>query len=107
MLSTGGGSAGGANWTQSIWIWPLPPPGRLTFVCQWPAAGIELTRHDVDASLILDAATRAQVLFPDTGQSDSMAPVEEPGKDSAEDPPSWGHSFRSSVSCSFRGDREA
>jgi hypothetical protein len=64
VLRTGGGGGGGGSWRQSIWIWPLPPPGRLTFVCQWPEAGIELTRHDIDAQIILEAATRAEVIFP-------------------------------------------
>jgi hypothetical protein len=66
VLSLGGGGGGGGNWRQSVWIWPLPPPGRLTFVCQWPEANIELTRYDIDAQLILDAATQAQVIFFDT-----------------------------------------
>jgi hypothetical protein len=70
VLHTGSGGGGGGNWRQNIWIWPLPPAGRLTFVCQWPEAGIELTRHDIDAQPILDAATRAQVLFDDQSPSD-------------------------------------
>jgi hypothetical protein len=37
----------------------------MSFVCEWPAAGIELTRHEIDAQNILDAAGRAQTLFPD------------------------------------------
>jgi hypothetical protein len=70
VLHTGGGGGGGGNWRQDMWIWPLPPPGRLTFVCQWPEAGIELTRHDIDAQPILDAATQAQVIFDDQPPSD-------------------------------------
>ncbi len=65
VLHLGGGGGGGGNWRQSIWIWPLPPAGSLTFVCEWPEANIELTRHEIDAQLILDAATRAQAIFPD------------------------------------------
>jgi hypothetical protein len=65
VLNTGGGGGGGGNWRQSLWVWPLPPPGRLTFVCEWPAAGIALTRHEIDAQLVLDAATRAEVIFAD------------------------------------------
>ena len=71
VLSLGGGGGGGGNWRQSAWIWPLPPAGRLTFVCQWPEANIELTRHDIDAQLILDAAARARVIFSD-GLADPM-----------------------------------
>jgi hypothetical protein len=76
VLSLGGGGGGGGNWRQSIWIWPLPPAGRLTFVCQWPEANIELTRHDIDAQLVLDAATRAQVIFSDAPH-DPMASTDE------------------------------
>ncbi len=74
VLHLGGGGGGGGNWRQSVWIWPLPPPGRLTFVCQWPEAGIELTRNDIDAQSILDAADRAQVIFSDTEPSEPAPP---------------------------------
>lgn len=65
VMSTGGGSGGDDSWHQDVWIWPLPSPGPLTFVCQWPAAGISLTRQEIDAQLILDASSRAQVIFSD------------------------------------------
>src|SRR5205085_6825429 len=42
----------------------LPPSGQLSVVCEWPAAGIPLVRHSVDAQLILDAAERARTIFP-------------------------------------------
>jgi hypothetical protein len=51
------------------WIWPLPPAGPVTFVCQWPALGIPESRADVDAELILDAAARAVQLWPEDDQS--------------------------------------
>ncbi|MGO9883717.1 MAG: hypothetical protein ACLPV4_11965 [Solirubrobacteraceae bacterium] len=62
-LNGGGGGGGGGRWRQSEWVWPLPPPGPLAFVCEWPAAGIPVTRKEIDAQLILDAAQRAQVIF--------------------------------------------
>jgi hypothetical protein len=74
LRTGGGGSGGGGNWKQSVWIWPLPPLGRLTFVCQWPAAGIELTRQDIDAQLLLDAAKRAQVIFAEDDLPDPPGP---------------------------------
>jgi hypothetical protein len=73
VLTPGGGGGGGGNWRQTLWVWPLPPAGRLAFVCEWPAAGIPLTRHEIDAQLILDAASRAQTFFPDEELSDSPA----------------------------------
>lgn len=65
LLFPRGGGGGGGNWRQDMWVWPLPPPGPLTFVAEWPAAGIPLTRHELDAQLILDAAERAQMIFPE------------------------------------------
>jgi hypothetical protein len=32
-------------------------------VCEWPAAEIPLTRHEVEAQAILDAAARATIIF--------------------------------------------
>lgn len=60
-----GGSGGGGRWRQDFWVWPLPPPGPVGFVCEWPAAGIPLSRHEIDAQILLDAAARARGLFPD------------------------------------------
>jgi hypothetical protein len=76
VLHGGGGGGGGGHWRQSEWVWPLPPPGRLAFVCEWPAARIPETRHEIDAQLILDAAQRAQVIFPDDdGRQDGSSAV--------------------------------
>ncbi len=61
-----GGGGGGGIWRQGYWVWPLPPAGELEFVCEWPAAGISLTRRQIDAQLILDAARRSSRLFPET-----------------------------------------
>lgn len=65
VMIGGGGGGGSGSWRQTQWIWPLPPPGALTLVCEWPAAGIPLTSSELDARLILDAAERAQVIFSD------------------------------------------
>ena len=71
VMHTGGGGGGGGHWRYSHWVWPLPPPGPLSFVCEWPAAGIPLTRKEIDAKLILDAAKRAQPIFPESGGTQS------------------------------------
>jgi hypothetical protein len=60
----GGGGAGESRFHQGYWISPLPPSGPVTVVCEWPAVGIPLVRHEVDAQLILDAAERARTIFP-------------------------------------------
>jgi hypothetical protein len=35
----------------------------LTFVCEWPAAEIPLTRTELEAGPILEAASRSQEIF--------------------------------------------
>lgn len=53
----GGGGPRSSFWRW--WAWPLPPPGPMEFVCEWPALGIPETRAGLDAQLILDAAGRS------------------------------------------------
>lgn len=78
VMHSGGGGGGGGNWHQDVWVWPLPPAGGMAFVLDWEAAGIPLTRHEIDAGLILEASKRAVTLFdysvlppwPDAGSGD-------------------------------------
>ena len=65
-----GGGGGGGRRLQDFWVWPLPSAGPLAFVCEWPAAGIPLTRAEVDAQLLLDASTRTRQLFPNRASSE-------------------------------------
>jgi hypothetical protein len=65
VLASAGGGGGGRSWNFAVWLWPLPPPGPLTFVVQWPAKGIPETRQEADAGSIREAAERAEVLWPD------------------------------------------
>jgi hypothetical protein len=67
LLMDRGGGGGGGDWDHRYWVWPLPPEGPLAFVCEWPAKGISLTRHEIDAKLIRDAAAQAEVLWEDPG----------------------------------------
>jgi len=48
-----------------VWLWGLPPPGPLTFACEWPAEQIPPSQAELDASLVLEAAARATSLWPD------------------------------------------
>jgi hypothetical protein len=75
VMHEGGGSGGGGDWRQDYWVWPLPPPGPLLFVCEWPALAIPVTRAEIDAQLVLDAASRAQVLFPGAGEPRPAGPA--------------------------------
>ena len=65
LLSPNGGGGGDDRWELDFWLWPLPPPGPLAFVVEWPAEGIELSRQEVDAAPILEASRRSEVLWPE------------------------------------------
>ncbi|GIH07950.1 hypothetical protein Rhe02_60170 [Rhizocola hellebori] len=64
MLAEGGGG-GNRGYSLQHWVWPLPPPGPLTFVCEWPHFQIGQTETSIDAEVVIDAAARAVVLWPD------------------------------------------
>jgi hypothetical protein len=65
VLMLGGGGGGGRSWDVDYWLWPLPPPGTLEFVCAWPARHIPESCVEVDTGPILQAAGRAVSLWPD------------------------------------------
>jgi hypothetical protein len=65
VMHSGSGGSSGNTANQEQWVWPLPPPGPVTFVCEWPAAEIALIRREIDGDLIRDAAGRARTPFPD------------------------------------------
>jgi hypothetical protein len=52
-----------------VWVWGLPSPGPLAFVCEWPARHIPETRVEIDAGLVLAAAGRAVAIWPDQAGS--------------------------------------
>ena len=66
LLMPRDGGGGGDRWDQSFWLWPLPPPGPVAFVVEWPSEGIELTRHEVDAAPILEASKGSTTLWPES-----------------------------------------
>jgi hypothetical protein len=66
LMRSGSGGIGTTK-AHQYWLWPLPPPGRLAFVCEWPSLGIAVTRHEIDTAEIRDAAQRSQSLW--LGQS--------------------------------------
>jgi len=57
------GGGGGGHWAYRFWLWPLPPPGPMYLVCEWPDADIPLTRREVDGKSIIETGARAQTLF--------------------------------------------
>lgn len=69
VLVMRGGSGGGGQWDHGFWLYPLPPPGTLAFVCEWPSEGVSLSRVEVDASLVREPADQAEELWEDKGRS--------------------------------------
>jgi hypothetical protein len=65
LQPSGGGGGGGGRWRHGFYVWPLPPAGALAFVCEWPAAAIELTRSEIDTDSLWAAAADAVVLWED------------------------------------------
>jgi hypothetical protein len=63
-LVPGGGHGGGRHSRQELWVWPLPPPGPVAFVCEWPRYGTPESRVEVDATLIRESARRAEEIRP-------------------------------------------
>jgi hypothetical protein len=57
-----GGSERG--WHSPHWLWGLPPPGPLAFMCQWPTDQNPSSRVEIDARLVLEAADRAVPVWP-------------------------------------------
>ena len=52
LISPRSGGGGGKQYDFRYWVWPLPPDGTLTFICEWLALGLAPTAHDVDATAI-------------------------------------------------------
>jgi hypothetical protein len=48
-----------------MWLWPLPPPGRMTFAFAWAEQGVRETTVDVDAAPLAEAAARTRTLWSD------------------------------------------
>ncbi len=65
ILRPGGGGGTSHYQASQWWSWPLPPPGSLEFISQWPTFGIGETRVSIDAQLILEAARRSVRLWPE------------------------------------------
>jgi hypothetical protein len=65
VLTPHGGGGGGGRWDFGFWLYPLPPQGSLAFVCEWPDEGVALSRVEVDAAPIRDAAEKAEKLWDD------------------------------------------
>ena len=84
----GGGGGGDGSYDSDFWLWPLPPPGPLTLAIEWPSQQLELTKHEVDAALIIEAGSSSETLWPDEptpGRSASASRFVVFSSDSSED----------------------
>lgn len=61
FLFPGGKRTKGYREDGRWWVWPLPPPGRLKFIC---SIGETETQVSIDAQLILDASQRSIQAWP-------------------------------------------
>ena len=62
-----GASGGDREWDTTLWLWPLPPPGSLGLVVEWPGQGISESRHEIDVQPLLEAARSSEQLWPEDG----------------------------------------
>ncbi len=60
-----GGGGGGKLWEMSYWLWPLPPPGDITFVVSWPSEGIAEQTVTLDAAELRQRAADAEQIWTD------------------------------------------
>ncbi|HET6508313.1 MAG TPA: hypothetical protein VFG42_16085 [Baekduia sp.] len=60
-----GGHGGLRSWSQTFWLWPLPPEGPVRFALVWPAKGLQEVVAEVDSAPLREAAERALELWPD------------------------------------------
>jgi hypothetical protein len=49
----------GGGQRQRWWVHPLPPPGPILFVLEWPAAARERVTAQLDGDAIREAASRS------------------------------------------------
>ncbi|HET7388162.1 MAG TPA: hypothetical protein VFJ19_16025 [Nocardioidaceae bacterium] len=54
-----GGSTNEVHIDRGFWLWPLPPAEPFTLVVEWPAAGVSLTKTEVDGAAIVTASEAA------------------------------------------------
>jgi hypothetical protein len=63
VLRLGGGIGSASEHHMRFWLWPLPPPGPLTWVTQWPDRNLPVNSTEVDATILQVAAGEAEQLW--------------------------------------------
>jgi hypothetical protein len=62
--SSGHGRRDRVTMSHDYWLWPLPQPGAIRVSCEWPLVGISFSTIEIDATVLVDAATRVLPLWP-------------------------------------------
>lgn len=57
-----GGLGVGTVFRRTMWLWPLPPPGPLTWFFTWPWLDVDEVSVEVDASVLEAAGAEAAFL---------------------------------------------
>ena len=76
VLWMGGGGGGDTEYTQQVWLWPLPPAGPVTFALAWPEQKIDEATVQVDGALFRAGAAEAQQLWPPLTPEERAAAME-------------------------------
>ena len=58
------GSGTQARFDQRYWVMPLPPPGPVRVLVEWPDRDLPETQAELDGAAIVEAAARAETLWP-------------------------------------------
>jgi hypothetical protein len=85
VLRTSSSHGGQFHHSASLLLWPLPPPGPLTIVVQWPDQELPETSTELDGAAIRHAASEAIEIWSDL----PPAPANQPPR------VSYGHSTAS------------
>jgi hypothetical protein len=59
LLKVGGSESDERTFSGVGWVWPLPPPGSLTFWLGWAAAELDLQPVSADSWVVREAAERS------------------------------------------------
>lgn len=77
MLMSQGGGGGDHEWQQQYWLWPLPPPGPVTFAVAWPEQGIPEATTQIDGAVFRAAAAEAIQLWQPLTPEEQAAAIRE------------------------------
>jgi hypothetical protein len=77
LLVPAGGGGGELSVDHDYWLTPVPPPGPLDVVLACAGLGIEETTVQLDGDALVQAAARAEVLWP-AAETDEPDELDEP-----------------------------